>query len=91
VAIKRIISAKYGACGGQACIGINYILVLEEFAPTLIELLKTWIKRMYGENPRESMARILNKNSFLRLKKILNDPAVGNSIIHGGSLDEANL
>ncbi|MCL7051248.1 hypothetical protein MKW94_026947 [Papaver nudicaule] len=91
IAIKRIVAGKYGACGGQACIGIDYILVLEEFAPTLIELLKTGIKTMFGENPRESMARILNKKSFLRLKKILNDPAVCSSIIHGGSLDEANL
>ncbi|KAI3976450.1 hypothetical protein MKX01_008308 [Papaver californicum] len=91
VAIKRIISGKYGSCAGQACVGIDYILVLEEFAPTLIELLKTGIKRMYGENPRETIARIVNKQCFLRLKKILKDPVVGNSIIHGGSLDEANL
>ncbi|KAI3834838.1 hypothetical protein MKW98_015951 [Papaver atlanticum] len=91
VAIKRIIAGKYGTCCGQACIGIDYILVLEEFAPTLIELLKTWIKRMYGENPRDSMARIINKERFLRLKNLLKDPAVCNSVIHGGSLDEANL
>ncbi|XP_026424317.1 aldehyde dehydrogenase family 3 member F1-like [Papaver somniferum] len=91
IATKRIIAGKYGACGGQACIGIDYILVLEEFAPVLIELLKIWIKRIYAENPRESMTRILNKSCFLRLKKILSDPAVGNSIIHGGSLDEDNL
>ncbi|RZC83357.1 hypothetical protein C5167_046141 [Papaver somniferum] len=91
VAIKRISAGKYGTCGGQACIGIDYILVDEEFAPTLIELLKTWIKRMYGENPRDSMTRIINKERFLRLKNLLKDPAVCNSIIHGGSLDEDNL
>ncbi|MCL7022274.1 hypothetical protein MKW94_009166 [Papaver nudicaule] len=91
VAIKRIIAGKYGSCAGQACVGIDYILVLEEFAPTLIELLKTGIKNMYGENPRESIARILNKQRFLRLKKLLDEASVGNSIIHGGSLDEENL
>ncbi|OVA03902.1 Aldehyde dehydrogenase NAD(P)-dependent [Macleaya cordata] len=93
VAIKRIIGGKFGACGGQACVGIDYVLVDETFAPTLIELMKSFIKRMFGENPREtnSISRIINKQHFLRLKNILNEPAVRASIVHGGSSDEDSL
>ncbi|KAJ7980740.1 Aldehyde dehydrogenase [Quillaja saponaria] len=39
VAVKRIIVGKYGACAGQACIGIDYILAEKKFTPTLVELL----------------------------------------------------
>ena len=36
VAVKRIILGKFGACAGQACIAIDYILVEKKFAPTLV-------------------------------------------------------
>lgn len=57
-----------------------------------VELLKSYMK-MFGENPKEtnSIARIINKNSFLRLKNLLDEPEVKASIVHGGSLDEDNL
>lgn len=35
--MKRIIWGKFGACGGQACIGIDYILTQKKFAPTLVK------------------------------------------------------
>ncbi|KAA8528093.1 hypothetical protein F0562_035038 [Nyssa sinensis] len=93
VAIKRILIGKFGACGGQACIGIDYILVERKFASTLVEQMKYFIRKIYGENPKESnsIARIINKKHFLRLKNLLADPMVKASIVHGGSLDEDNL
>ncbi|KAK6925638.1 Aldehyde dehydrogenase domain [Dillenia turbinata] len=93
VAVKRILGGKFGACGGQACIGIDYILVEKNFAPTLVELLKNKVISMFGDNPKEShsIVRIVNKSHFLRLKKLLDDPQVKNSIVHGGSEDEENL
>ncbi|KAH6812950.1 aldehyde dehydrogenase 3F1 [Perilla frutescens var. frutescens] len=92
-ALKRILAAKFGTCAGQACIGIDYILVENKFSSTLVELLMTEILRMFGENPKESrtIARIINKTHFLRLTRLLNDPLVKSSVVHGGSLDEDNL
>ncbi|KAI3449955.1 hypothetical protein Pfo_006620 [Paulownia fortunei] len=93
IAMKRILSAKFGTCAGQACIAIDYILVEKKFSSTLVELLKSAILSMFGENPKESktVARIINKSHFSRIKNLLNDPMVKSSIVHGGSLDEDNL
>ncbi|KAK4585214.1 hypothetical protein RGQ29_022752 [Quercus rubra] len=93
VAVKRIVGGKWGACNGQACIGIDYVLVEDKFKSTLIEILQKYIKKFYGENPRKSgsISRIINKNHFERLQNLLKDPFVADSIVHGGSLDEEAL
>nr|QTZ19585.1 aldehyde dehydrogenase family 3 member F1 [Bixa orellana]QTZ19590.1 aldehyde dehydrogenase family 3 member F1 [Bixa orellana] len=93
VAVNRILVTKFGFCAGQACIGIDYAIVEKKFASNLVELMKIMMKKMFGENPRESnsIARIINKHHFLRLKNLLNDPLVKTSIVHGGSMDEDNL
>ncbi|XP_057451670.1 aldehyde dehydrogenase family 3 member F1-like isoform X2 [Lotus japonicus] len=93
VAVKRILVAKYGACAGQACISIDYILVEKSFSSILVGLMKVWIKKMFGENPKASntIARIVNKEHFLRLKHLLTDPEIKESVVFGGSLDEDDL
>ncbi|KAL3850118.1 hypothetical protein ACJIZ3_012000 [Penstemon smallii] len=93
MAIKRILAAKFGTCAGQACIAIDYILVEKKFSSTLVEHLKAVIQSMFGDNPKESssIARIINKSHFTRLRNLLNEPMVEASIVHGGSLDEDNL
>lgn len=93
VTVNRILVSKFGACAGQACIAIDYILVEKRFASILVELMKVMIKKMFGENPRETntVARIVNEQHFLRLKNLLSDSAVQNSIVYGGSMDEKNL
>ncbi|KAF3440751.1 hypothetical protein FNV43_RR19037 [Rhamnella rubrinervis] len=93
VAVKRIVGGKWGPCGGQVCIGIDYVLVEEKFASTLIELLLKFIKICFGENPKDAkrMARIVNRSHFERLRNLLSGPHVADSIVHGGSLDEENL
>nr|XP_043615498.1 aldehyde dehydrogenase family 3 member F1 [Erigeron canadensis] len=93
VATKRIAGGKWGPCSGQACIGIDYLLVEQKFASTLIEQLKKTIKRFYGDDVRnlKNLSRIVNKVHFDRLRNLLGDPAVASSIIYGGSFDEQNL
>ncbi|KAK9265952.1 hypothetical protein L1049_003476 [Liquidambar formosana] len=93
VAVKRILGGKWCACSGQACVGIDYLLVEEKFASTLIDLLKKELEKFYGENPKESnsISRIINKQQFRRLSDLLKDPLVRASIVHGGSLDEDKL
>ncbi|XP_020423670.1 aldehyde dehydrogenase family 3 member F1 isoform X3 [Prunus persica] len=93
VAIKRIVGGKWGPCNGQACIGVDYILIEEKLASTLIELLKKTVKRFYSDSPKDSkcIARVINRGHFERLRNLLKDPLVAASIVHGGSLDEENL
>ncbi|KAK7262916.1 hypothetical protein RJT34_30497 [Clitoria ternatea] len=93
LAVKRVAGGKWGPCSGQACLGIDYLLIEEKFSFALIELLKKIIRRFYGENPVESkvISRIVNKRHFQRLCNLLKDPLVAASIIHGGSVDEENL
>ncbi|OIW03724.1 hypothetical protein TanjilG_29759 [Lupinus angustifolius] len=93
VAVKRILVAKYGACAGQACIAIDYVLVEKSFSSELVELMKIWIKEMFGDNPKASntIARIVNEKHFSRLKSLLTDPKVKESVVSGGSMDIDNL
>ncbi|XP_016480390.2 aldehyde dehydrogenase family 3 member F1 [Nicotiana tabacum] len=93
VAVKRIVGGKWGPCNGQACIGIDYVLVETQFASVLIKLLKKFIKRFYGENLKtlENLARIVNKHHFKRVHNLLKDPNVAASVVYGGSVDEENM
>lgn len=93
VTVKRIIVGKYGACAGQACIAIDYVLVEKGYCSKLVELMKVWIKKMFGENPQNSktIARIVNKHHFSRLKNLLDDKSVRESVVYGGSMDQKNL
>jgi len=36
LAVKRIVGGKWGPCSGQACIGIDYLLVEEQFSSSLV-------------------------------------------------------
>uniref|UniRef100_A0A3Q7EAV2 Aldehyde dehydrogenase domain-containing protein n=1 Tax=Solanum lycopersicum TaxID=4081 RepID=A0A3Q7EAV2_SOLLC len=85
IAMRRILSGKFGSCAGQACSGIDYILVDNIFVNELVKLIKLGIPKMLGENPKEShsISRIVIKNQFLRLKNLLDEPMVKKSIIYG--------
>uniref|UniRef100_A0ACD5UTT1 Uncharacterized protein n=1 Tax=Avena sativa TaxID=4498 RepID=A0ACD5UTT1_AVESA len=87
--VNRVIFAKWSSCAGQACIAIDYVLVEERFAPTLIKLLKSTLKRFIADS--DQMARIVNTRHFKRLGDLLKDPAVAASVLHGGNLDAKNL
>jgi aldehyde dehydrogenase (NAD+) len=89
VAVNRIIGAKWSTCSGQACIAIDYVLVEEEFAPILIELLKSTLKRFFTKP--EYMARILNEKHFNRLRDLLADRRVSASVVHGGHCNPKTL
>ncbi|XP_023552079.1 aldehyde dehydrogenase family 3 member F1 [Cucurbita pepo subsp. pepo] len=90
VAAKRIVGGKWGPCSGQACIGIDYLLVEDKFASELIESLKRVLKKFYGENSRNStsIARIVNEKHVERISNMLNDPKVAGCIVHGGLIDK---
>ncbi|KAJ1704735.1 hypothetical protein LUZ63_004514 [Rhynchospora breviuscula] len=89
MAVGRVAGAKWGSCLGQACIGIDYLLVTDEYAPTLIELLKGVIKEFFSNS--EHLARIVNKHHFQRLCNLLQDESVAASVVHGGSVNAKEL
>ncbi|KAK7404518.1 hypothetical protein VNO78_05466 [Psophocarpus tetragonolobus] len=93
VTVKRIIVAKYGTCAGQACIAIDYVLVEKGYCSKLVQLIKLYINKMFGDNPQKSktISRIVNKHHFSRLKNLLADEKVKESVIYGGSMDQDNL
>ncbi|PKU62013.1 Aldehyde dehydrogenase family 3 member F1 [Dendrobium catenatum] len=89
VAINRVAGAKWGFCSGQACIAIDYLLVEEKYAPFLVDLLKEKIKNCYMR-PAD-LTRIVNKQHFQRLREMIEDPLVADTVVHGGSLDQESL
>ncbi|XP_031400865.1 aldehyde dehydrogenase family 3 member F1 isoform X2 [Punica granatum] len=93
ITVKRIAGGKWGPCSGQACIGIDYLLVEKKFCTMLVDLLMKTIRRFYGEGAKnmKNMCKIINKHQFERLQNLLKDPAVAASIVYGGSVDEERL
>ncbi|KAL7594670.1 hypothetical protein Lser_V15G29130 [Lactuca serriola] len=93
MATKRIVWGKFGASAGQACIGIDYILVEKKNLSNLVELLKKYIKQCFGDDPNgsNSMSKIINKRHFSRLKSLLDEHMVKSSVVYGGLFDEENL
>ena len=81
---KRIVWGKFFNCG-QTCIAPDYILVNYKIKDRLIDALKKAIKDAFGENPleSESYGRLVNKNHFERINKMLN----GATIVCGGESD----
>jgi aldehyde dehydrogenase (NAD+) len=58
-----------------------------------VELLKEWFKKLFGDNPKTSntIGRIVNKKHCNRIKSLLNEHKVKESVVFGGSMDEDDL
>lgn len=93
VAARRIIAGKWGLNNGQACISPDYVITTKDYAPKLVDTLKTELESFYGRNPLESedLSRIVSSNHFARLSKLLNDDKVSGKIVYGGEKDEKKL
>ncbi|GER40388.1 aldehyde dehydrogenase [Striga asiatica] len=93
VAVKRIAGGKWGPCAGQACIGIDYLLVQKDLVPLLVKSLTSCIKRFYGESAKnlKNICRIVNKNHYDRICNLLDEPGVAASIVYDGSMDSENM
>lgn len=87
LAAKRIVWGKF-INAGQTCVAPDYILVHDSLESQLIELLKQYITRFYGNNTTESprYPHIINTTAFERLKSYLSD---GN-IACGGYTNQEN-
>ncbi|KAK2977859.1 hypothetical protein RJ640_003910 [Escallonia rubra] len=84
---------QVGGNNGQACVSPDYIITTKDYAPKLVDALKTELKNFYGDDQLNSkdLSRIVSSNHFARLTKLLDDDKVSGKIVHGGQRDESNL
>jgi aldehyde dehydrogenase (NAD+) len=85
---RRIVSGKF-INAGQTCIAPDYVLVHREIKPELIDRMKSFTRRFYGDDPQRSpdYPRIVNEKHFLRLTEMMEK---GNAVL-GGETDRQNL
>ncbi|KAK9950232.1 hypothetical protein M0R45_005733 [Rubus argutus] len=90
VAVRRIIAGKWALNNGQACIAVDYIITTKDFAPKLIEALKSELEQFFGNDPMNSkdISRIVSSTQFTRLAKLLEEDKVSDKIVLGGQMDE---
>ena len=96
--IAKIGAALAGAKqfnGGQACISPDYVFVREDEQDKLVEEFRTNVeKNLYenGELKKESIAQIVNRNNFDRVKALFEDAIEkGAQVAVGGKLEEEDL
>lgn len=81
--------------GGQACICPDYVFVREDQKDRLVEGFKANVaKNLYeeGQLQKESIAQIVNKGNFVRVKGLVDDAlAQGARVVAGGDLEEDDL
>ena len=81
--------------GGQACICPDYVFVREEEKDGLIDSFKRNVAaNLYEEGKlrKESIAQIVNKGNFARVKGLFDDAvAQGAKVVAGGELEEDDL
>lgn len=85
---KRIIWGKL-INAGQTCVAPDYILVHKSIKNQLIDKLKFFITKFYGENPLNNplYPKIISQKHYNRIKALLNNE----KIIFGGNFDDTNL
>jgi aldehyde dehydrogenase (NAD+) len=81
--------------GGQACICPDYVFVREEQKARLVDAFQARVKEnLYSEGAlkKESIAQIVNKGNFARVKALFDDAvAKGAKVAVGGQLEESDL
>lgn len=88
LAAKRIVWGKL-TNGGQTCVAPDYVLVHASVKKALIERMKHYIVRFYGERPLENpdYAKIINQKHFDRLCGLMS----GEHLAAGGEVNPATL
>lgn len=87
-AARRIVFGKF-VNAGQTCIAPDYLLVHQSNKDRLLELIRKYVNRFYGQDPRKSpdYARIINANHFNRLQALLKN----GEVVIGGQSDPQDL
>lgn len=74
LAARRIVWGKF-VNAGQTCVAPDYVLVSRKVENELLTLIRTEVKRQYGEEPLRSpeLASIVNDRHFARLSGMLGE------------------
>ncbi len=85
---RRIVFGKF-INAGQTCVAPDYLLVHQSNKQKLLDLIRKYLNRFYGESPRKSpdFARIINRRHFNRLRALLEK----GDVIIGGQSDPQDL
>jgi aldehyde dehydrogenase (NAD+) len=83
-AARRITWGKFFNAG-QSCTAPDYLLIDTAVKTRFLELAKGYVKKFYGDDPRQSpdFARIVNTNHFDRLAELLAE----GDVVLGGATD----
>lgn len=81
-AAKKITWSKFYNAG-QTCISPDYLLVDKSIKGELVKKIKEYILKYYGQDKKDNLSRIINKDRFNKLIDLMND---GN-ILEGGKYD----
>ena len=94
-AAERIAWSKF-TNAGQTCIAPDYLLVEDRIHDTVIERLRSTIRRFYGETPEaqkasSDYARLIHDDHFETVRSLLDDAqAAGATVAIGGETDAAS-
>lgn len=90
LAARRLLWAKT-MNAGQVCISQNYTLVDKEVLDAFVDQLKIGLKEFFpnGAKASEDYGRMVNLNSFNRVKKMLD--GTSGKIVAGGTMDADEL
>jgi len=88
MAARRITSGKF-INSGQTCTAPDYLLVHPSNTQKLLDKIKEYLHKFYGEDPQKSpdYVRIINKRQFDRLAALLDK----DDIVVGGQTDPEDL
>ncbi len=88
VTAKRIVIGKF-TNAGQMCVSPDYLLVHKDVKDELIELIKKYATKFYGENAAETYGynKIINERRFDKLISYLSQ----GQIVFGGQHDRSKL
>ncbi|MFT3750567.1 MAG: aldehyde dehydrogenase family protein [Agriterribacter sp.] len=88
IAAKRIAVGKF-INAGQTCIAPDYVLVHENVKTKLLQALTDYIKKFWGDNPKQSAdyGRIVSQKRFEKIYSYLNE----GEIFTGGEVDHKEL
>ncbi|KAF9987754.1 Aldehyde dehydrogenase [Mortierella antarctica] len=89
-AARRLTWGKFFNCG-QTCIAPDYVIIERGIEQEFVKHMQEHLKEFYGASAQtsESYGRVVNRNHFHRLKKVL-DNTTGNVVI-GGDTQEDDL
>lgn len=87
LAAKRITWAKFYNAG-QTCVAPDYLLIHQSKKDVLIQRVKFYIEKYYGDSPEKSkdLGKIINEKRFNRLVDLLQ----GTNILVGGDYNKEN-